>query len=262
MTSRYIPGSLTGLIAGVIVIGVIFILEIGKILPQSVAGVFLAFAGGLAAGLFTHGSIVKGALTGVVCGLLVITVMVTRVFGMMDPMGGVLPIWSSIGAFTIIIAVIFVPFNTIGGIMGVAIRRWYRQEPLSDREGSQESGMNQRSQWTGIVIGACLVAGSSLLIGSLNMLQIIPPLAAGSIAGFLSPGGIRNGIASGFITAMIGIGILAVPTLWVALTATGFSAGLAGIALIVVAVIAIPMAIIGGMAAVVIRERLFPSTVS
>jgi hypothetical protein len=257
MTLRITSGSWTGLIAGVIVIAVVFALEMGRILTPSIAGVLLAFAGGLAAGLFTRGSIIKGALTGVVCGLLVIAVIIVRVFGMMDPAGGILPIWAGVAAFTLIIGVIFVPSNTISGIIGVVIRRWYLKEPFSDEKPQEDSLANQWSRWIGIMIGACIVAGSSLLIGSLNLLQIVPPLAAGFIAGFLSQGGIRSGIVSGFITGIIAIGILAVPLLWVALQGTGFVAGLAVVVLVIVAVIAIPMAVIGGLLGGVFRRSLF-----
>lgn len=92
-------------------------------------------------------------------------------------------------------------------------------------------------------------------MGSLP-LQIIAPLAAGFLVGYFSPGGIRNGAVSGLITAILGIGILAVPMLWLSSQARGFVAGLAGIVLIIVAVIAVPTSIVGGIIGAVVKRRI------
>jgi hypothetical protein len=68
------------------------------------------------------------------------------------------------------------------------------------------------------------------------------------IAGFLSAGGLRGGAESGFLAGILGVGILAVPVIWLGSQGTGFAAGLGGIVLIVVASLSLPSAIAGGVA--------------
>ncbi|NTW92519.1 MAG: DUF5518 domain-containing protein [Methanoregulaceae archaeon] len=238
------------------VIGIVFALQIFKMLPPSVTGFLLLFAGGLTAGFFTRSTVMTGALAGTMVGCIVVAGMVMLVMHVGGPPGGILPIWSSVGAFALIISVFFVPSNTVSGIIGSVIRRWFRKEPLSSRILYNDSPMNERFQWIGIIGGSLIIAGSSFLIGSLNLLQIVPPLTAGFIAGFLSRGGIRNGAQSGLITAILGIGILAVPMFWLSSQATGFVAGLAGIVLIIVAVIAIPTAVVGGIIGAMVKRRI------
>ena len=92
-------------------------------------------------------------------------------------------------------------------------------------------------------------------MGSLP-LQIIAPLAAGFIVGFFPPGNVWDGAVSGLITAILGIGILAVPMFWLSSQAMGFVAGLAGIVLIIVAVTAVPTSIVGGIIGGVVKRRI------
>jgi len=216
MTFRIILETWAGLIAGTIVTGAIFALQIGKLLPPSVTGFLLLFAGGLTAGFFTRGAVVRGALAGTMVGCIVVAGMVMLVMHVGGPPGGIQPIWSSVGAFALIISVFFVPSNTISGIIGSVIRRWFRKEPLSSRTLYDDFPMNERFRWIGIIVGSLIIAGSFfLIIGSPNLLQIVPPLTAGFIAGFLSRGGTRAGIESGVLTGIVGIGILAVYLLWI-----------------------------------------------
>ncbi len=215
MTFRIILETWAGLIAGTIVTGAIFALQIGKLLPPSVTGFLLLFAGGLTAGFFTRGAVVRGALAGTMVGCIVVAGMVMLVMHVGGPPGGIQPIWSSVGAFALIISVFFVPSNTISGIIGSVIRRWFRKEPLSSRTLYDDFPMNERFRWIGIIVGSLIIAGSFFLIGSPNLLQIVPPLTAGFIAGFLSRGGTRAGIESGVLTGIVGIGILAVYLLWI-----------------------------------------------
>ena len=245
-----------GLITGVIVIGVIFILFIVGVIPPSLSGIILSSGGGLAAGFFTRGTVVRGALAGTMVGCIVVAGMVMLVMHVGGPPGGIQPIWSSVGAFALIISVFFVPSNTISGIIGSVIRRWFRKEPLSSPTLYDDSPRNERFRWIGIIVGSLIIAGSFFLIGSLNLLQIVPPLTAGFIAGFSSRGGIRAGIESGVLTGIVGVGILAVYLLWISSQATGFVAGLAGIVLVITMIISIPLAVIGGIAGAGVKKRL------
>ena len=136
------------------------------------------------------------------------------------------------------------------------IRWWFRKVHLSSRIPYDDSPMNDRFQWIGIIVGSLIIAGSFFLIGSLNLLQIVPPLTGGFIAGLFSRGGTRAGIESGVLAGIVGIGILAVYLLWISSQATGFIAGLAGIVLIVTTIITIPLAVIGGVAGAGVRRKI------
>jgi hypothetical protein len=256
MRLQAIPDLWAGLMGGAMVIGIVFALQIFKMLPPSVTGFLLLFAGGLTAGFFTRGTVVRGALVGTMVGCIVVAGMVILVMYVGGPPGGILPIWSSVGGFALIISVFFVPSNAVSGIIGSVIRRWFRKEPLSSRILYDDSPMNERFQWIGIIGGSLIIAGSFFLIGSLNLLQIVPPLTAGFIAGFLSRGGTRAGIESGVVAGIVGIGILAVVLLWISSQATGFVAGLAGIVLVITTIIAIPLAVIGGIAGAGVKKKI------
>jgi hypothetical protein len=259
MTLRTAIEPWTGLVAGVLVTGAVIVLFAGGILPPSPAGIFLSFAGGLTAGLFIQGPLMKGALAGAACGCLAVVGMVIWMVNIEVIPGGILPILPGIGGFALIMSVFFVPSNTVSGIIGVAIRKWSGREPFTSPGQPENSWMNGRYQWTGILLGSLIIGGSVFLVGSLNPLQIIPPLAAGFIAGFLSRGGTRAGFESGLITGFIGVGINALLLLWISLQATGFVAGLAGIVLVLVALVAVPTAVIGGIIGAVVNLRIFRS---
>ena len=76
MSLRIMQNTWTGLIAGIIVTVVILALQLEGVLPLSVTGYLLLFAGGLTAGLFTPGTVMKGALTGLAIGCLIVAGLV------------------------------------------------------------------------------------------------------------------------------------------------------------------------------------------
>lgn len=258
MTLRTATEPWTGLIAGVLVTGAVIALFAGGILPPSPAGILLSFSGGLTAGLFTRGTLMMGALAGAACGCLAVAGMVIWMVSV-EVTGGISPFLPGIGAFALIISVFFVPSSTGSGIIGVVIRKWSGREPSTSPGLREGSWMNGRYQWTGIMLGSLIIAGSVFLVGSLNPLQIVPPLAAGFIAGFLSRGGTRAGFESGLLTGFIGVGINALLLLWISLQATGFVAGLAGIVLVLVALVAVPTAVIGGIIGAILKMSIFRS---
>jgi len=247
----------SGLVVGIVVIGAIFTIYVGKVLPPSITGTLLLVAGGLAGGLFTRGTLMKGALVGAVMGFLVAFGLAVQVTGMMDPAGGTLPLVIYAGAFAFMAAIFFVPANTVAGVLGVAIRKWYLKEPYFTMEIRENRIGNERRGWIAMTAGAFVVAGSALLTGSF-LLQMILLIATGFLVGFLSPGGFLNGAESGLITAILGTGILAVPMLWLSSQAMGFVAGLPGIVLVIVALIATPTLIIGGSIGASVNNRAVP----
>ncbi len=253
MRSRQAIEPWAGLIAGVVAIAVGFLL-----LPYDgqipfIATIPLCIGCGLAAGLFTRGTVMKGALTGFFTGCLVVAWLMA---GMMywDPSGNTPG--ANAGFIALLISVIFVPSNTIAGAIGVVFRRWIEKRSGDSYRSSRDSPGNSNIQWAGILIGSLIIAGSVFLMGTLSFLQFVPLLSAGIIAGSLSRGGIRAGLESGLITGVLGTGILSVPLLWISSQGSGFVAGLGGIVLVIMAATAIPSTVIGGIAGAVVKERV------
>jgi len=254
----------TGLIAGTFMTIASLALHFGGALPPSVTGYLLLFAGGFTAGLFTRETVMQGAVSSLAMGCLVVAGIVGWTMSMWDGTAGVLPLMSISGAFAIMSAV-FIPANTVSGIIGIVIRKWYLKEPYFSGEVPEDPSRNERLRWITIIAGAFIVAGSPFLVligspfaflmGSLP-LQIIASLSAGFLVGFFSAGSIRNGVTSGLITAVVGVGILAVPMFWLSSQGTGFVSGLAGIVLIIVAVTAIPTAVAGGVIGALVKKRI------
>jgi hypothetical protein len=264
MSLRNMQNTWTGLIAGAFVTVASLALHFGGLFPPPVAGYLLLFAGGFTAGLFTRETVLKGALSGLAMGCLVVAGMVGWTLSMWDGTAGVLPLMSIAGAFAMMSAV-FIPANTVSGIIGNVIRKWYLKEPYFSTETPENPSRNERLRWIALIAGAFIVAGSpflaligsplAFLMGSLT-LQIIASLSAGFLVGFFSPGSIRNGAVSGLIAAIVGIGILAVPMFWLSSQGSGFVSGLAGIVLIIVAVTAIPTAVVGGITGALVKKRI------
>ena len=264
MSLRNMQNTWTGLIAGIIVTVASLALHFIGAFPPSVTGYLLLFTGGFTAGLFTRETVMKGAVSGLAIGCLVVAGLVGWTMSMWDGTAGVLPLMSIAGAFAMMSAVFF-PANTVSGIIGTVIRKWYLKEPYFSTETPENPSRNERLRWVALIAGAFIVAGSpflaligsrlAFLMGSLT-LQIIASLSAGFLVGFFSPGGIRNGATSGLIAAIVGIGILAVPMLWLSSQGTGFVSGLAGIVLIIVAMTAIPTAIVGGIIGALVKKRI------
>jgi hypothetical protein len=242
-----------GLIGGLIVVLILALTTM--ILSVTIISAALLFAGGLTAGLLNRGSLMRGAILGALIGAVVAMAGTTwMVLYSRGPVEGYYPVWDNLGVIIVIMAVLFVPSNTVSGIIGSILRGWY--EGIDAKEGMRDSIKNRRMQWIGIITGAIVIAVSLFLTG-LNLLLYIPLLlVAGLIAGYRSEGGIRAGLESGLITVVLGIGILAVPILWIASQGTGFAAGLGGVVLIIVAVIAVPTVILGGVIGALIKKEV------
>lgn len=91
---------------------------------------------------------------------------------------------------------VFIPANTVSGIIGNVIRKWYLKEPYFSTETREDPSRNERLRWIALIAGAFIVAGSpflaligsplAFLMGS-PTLQIIASLSAGFLAGFFLP---------------------------------------------------------------------------
>ena len=71
MVSRAAADRWKGAVVGILAVGAVFLLGRFAILPAPVMTVAFLFGGGLAAGLFTPGTVRDGAITGAACGALV-----------------------------------------------------------------------------------------------------------------------------------------------------------------------------------------------
>ncbi|HQK56057.1 MAG TPA: hypothetical protein PLE70_05915 [Methanolinea sp.] len=266
MSLRNLQNTWTGFIAGTFVTVASLALHFGGAFPPSVTGYLLLFAGGFTAGLFTRETVMKGALAGLAMGCIVVAGMVGWTMSAANDRAGVLPLIPIAGAFAMMSAV-FVPANTVCGIIGAVIRKWSLKEPYFSTETSQNPSRNELLRWVALIAGAFIIAGSpflaligsplAFLMGSLT-LQIIASLSAGFLVGFFSSGSIRDAAISGLIAAVVGVGILAVPMFWLSSQGTGFVSGLAGIVLIIVAVTAIPTVVIGSIIGALVKKRILP----
>jgi hypothetical protein len=242
-----------GLFGGCLGTGILLILGGTGILSWQLTAWIAVFAGGLIAGLLTRGTGWDGALAGAPSGGIVAAGMGIRVLMDAPAAGGD---WTGIVAFFLLPAVFFIPSNAICGAMGSTIRRIGEKRASPAGTQTESARAAERLRWTGILIGALIIPVSMAVAGSLSLLLIIPPLAGGLIAGFLSSGGLRSGAESGFLAAILGIGILAVPVIWFGSQGTGFAAGLAGIVLIVMAFFSLPASIAGGIIGAHLRKRI------
>jgi peptidoglycan/LPS O-acetylase OafA/YrhL len=114
--------------------------------------------------------------------------------------------------------------------------------------------IERRNKWIGIIIGACFVAASFIIIfyfTNLYPFYIVSPLIGGFLAGMLSSGNVKDGIKSGAMSGFLGSVILAVPfmmILGIALMegSAGFVAGMGILFGLVFTALAVLFASAGG----------------
>ncbi|WP_292491593.1 hypothetical protein [Methanoculleus sp. 10] len=163
---------------GALAIGAVFLLGRFGILPGPVMTVALLSGGGLAAGLFTRGTVRDGAVTGAVCGVLValFVASVTTSISLVESRPQYPPFWMTFGFYTLVLTALLLPYNAVGGAAGTAVRNGIR------RRGP--AGVGERGKWFGIGIGTAVIAASVLLLAFLGPLVVAAPLVGGFIAGF------------------------------------------------------------------------------
>jgi len=231
-----------GVIAGTIVISVIFILKMFKILPIYITGILLLFAGGLGAGLLTRGRADDGALAGATCGIISIAGMVLMTPSIFSLW---LPPWKAIEFRILSYGAMFVPLNCLSGIVGIIIRNSSTGEKILPEPGDA-ARTEWRIQWLGIGIGALILPGFTFLFGSFDLLLVLPGLLAGTIAGLASSGGTRKGYRSGLIAISLGLALLAIPIIWQNYRYPGFATGFGWLLLILMVIFSYPSGFAGG----------------
>jgi len=134
-------------------------------------------------------------------------------------------------------------------------------------------------QWAGVVAGALVIAiplALAVVIAprfgvlfsdgtSLNVLFLVCGLAGGFGAGVLSAGGSRAGIGSALLSAVLGLGAIALYFVLQASTVTtgdGVPTGLWPIAIMILGMWVLPSAVLGGALAGSLRRPFGPPEVS
>ncbi len=236
-----------GVVAGALAIGAVFLLGRLEFLPDPVVTVAFLFGGGLVAGLLTPGTVRDGAVAGAVCGVLValFVASTTTLMSLVESRPQYPPFWMTFGFYALILTALLLPYNAVGGAAGTAVRNGIRRGA---------TGAGERARWLGIGIGTAVIAGSSLLVAFLGPLLMAPPLIGGFIAGYSAKGGARDGLEAGLVAALFGTGLFLIPFLWTASHATGFVAGLAGMAGIALGYLYILLGTAAGVAGAVVRK--------
>ena len=247
MVSRAAADRWKGAVVGILAVGAVFLLGRFAILPAPVMTVVFLFGGGLAAGLFTPGTVRDGAITGAACGALValLASFGITLASLVNSEPYYPPFWMTFGFYALILTSLLLPYNAIGGAAGTAVRNGIGCDGLANGAG--------RGRWFGIGVGTAIIAASAVLLFFVGPFIVAAPLAGGFIAGFFAGDKPRDGFAAGLVAALFGTGLFSLPLLWTASYGTGFAAGLAGMAAIALGYIFISFGTAAGVAGAVVR---------
>jgi hypothetical protein len=235
-----------GLIIGIIIIAITYLLISFKVIPDPVSSIIIFIGAALIAGYLTPGTIKQGAIVGSCCGIFAISGLIILI-GTENT--SILPLMA------IFSAIMFIPPNTIGGIIGNILRKGGIKSVFVPK--SYEDKILIRNQLAGIILGTIISVVPVFFMGSLSILLLIPPFAGGVISGIFSPGGITAGFYSGLGTAVFAI--VTVTSIVLVLsyqTGDQFVAGLGLIVAVVFAACAFPLAIAGGIIGALIKRRI------
>ncbi|MEN6513627.1 hypothetical protein [Methanoculleus sp.] len=248
----FAAGRFSGVIAGALAGGGVFLLGRSGLLPDPVMTVAFLFCGGFIAGLFTRGRARDGAVAGAVCGVLVALIAATFTsLAARDP-----SFLSTIVFYALIFTGLLLPYNAIGGAAGRAVRNGVR------RGGT---GAGERGGWHGIAVGTVVIVGLALVPGLLvvitglvlvsGLLVLAAPLAGGFVAGYASGGRPKDGLEAGFVAALFGAGLLFfIPLLWTALHDFGFVDMFEGMVAIALVYFFTLLGTAAGVAGAVVRQ--------
>jgi len=247
MVSRAAADRWKGAVVGILAVGAVFLLGRFAIVPAPVMTVAFLFGGGLAAGLFTPGTVRDGAITGAACGALValLASFGITLASLVNSEPYYPPFWMTFGFYALILTSLLLPYNAIGGAAGTAVRNGIGCDGLANGAG--------RGRWFGIGVGTAIIAASAVLLFFVGPFIVAAPLAGGFIAGFFAGDKPRDGFAAGLVAALFGTGLFSFPLLWTASHGTGFAAGLAGMAAIALGYIFISFGTAAGVAGAVVR---------
>lgn len=257
MLEGTVPPAGIGLVTGLATAAIAIALTATGLLPVWISTPLLFLAPGLAAGLAapvrpTIGAVL-GGVTGVVAGLLQAAVMVAQ----WTPVPGQYVTPPPLFIIALALVIFYVPVYAIAGAAGAVLRaRLLSAGPPARRP-------FERRQWAGITAGALIIAVPLVLevvvaprLGiwiqgdTMNALFLVSGLAGGVAAGVLSPGGTRAGAASGWLSAVFGLGAIALYFIAQAsmspATGDGVPEGLWPIAIMILGVWVLPAAVLAG----------------
>lgn len=245
MTPQILFKQWTGLIVGIVIIAVSYLLiSFGFVSdPVSSSGIIIFIGAALVAGYLTPGPVKKGAIVGFGCG---VSAIVGLILLISTGDYSIVPLIAVFGA------IMFLPTNTLGGIIGNVLRNGVRKSLFVPK--SDEDKILLRNQLAGIILGAIISVVPIFFMGSLSLLLLVPPFAGGIISGILSPGGFTAGFYSG-----LGIAVIAIVTVMLIFLVPSsqasdpFVAGLGGIVIVGFAIFAFPSAIAGGIIGALIK---------
>lgn len=245
-------GRWKGAILGALVISAALLSGVLEALLGPAVTVTFLFGGGLVAGLLTRGTVMDGAITGAVSGVLVGLFLASTATStsLVASSPQYSPPWTTIGFYALVLTILLLPSNAVGGAVGTAVRNGIRGAGTP----AGTIGAAERTRWLGIGVGTTVIAASMLFIGILGPLIAAVPLIGGFIAGFAAGGEARDGLEAGLVTALFGTGLFSFPLLLTASHAAGFVAGLAGMAAVALGYLFILFGTVGGVAGAVVRR--------
>lgn len=257
MLEGTVPPAGIGLVAGLATATIAVALTATGLLPIWISTPLLFLVPGLAAGAAasvrpTIGALL-GGVTGVVASLLQAAVMVAQ----WTPVPAQYVTPPTLFIITLALVIFYVPVYAVAGGVGAVLRaRFLSAGPPARRP-------FERRQWAGITSGALIITVPLVLevvvaprLGiwihgdTLNALFLVSGLAGGVAAGVLSPGGARAGAASGLLSAVFGLGAIALYFIaqvsMFPATGDGVPEGLWPIAIMILGVRVLPAAVLAG----------------
>ena len=261
MRTATVPPAAIGLAAGLLATAGAIALSAPGLLPAWLSTPLIFLAGGLAAGLAAPVRPTTGALLGAVTGLFaaVFTAVLTLV--QWTPVPDQYITTPPLPLIALMLVIFYVPVYAVTGAAGAAVRPLLLARPAStERARSLTPG---RRQLAGIAAGAFIIAvplaievivvprsGFWIDGGTLNGLFLVSGLAGGFAAGFLSPGGARDGAGSGLLAAVFGLGAIALFFIAQAsmspATGDGVPEGLWPIAILILGFFVLPASVLAG----------------
>jgi len=249
MAHRFLSPAGTGLLAGWLTSAGIIALSVAGLLPAWASMPLLLFGGGLAAGLAAPVRPTIGALLGAVAGIFTgaYLTIVLSVQGTPASEQYVTPF--PIAPVALALVFLYTPTCAIAGALGAAVRtRLSVPRPASIEQARRWTP--ELRQWVGIAGGAlCIIAFWAAMMlepGTPFFLLPVFGFAGGVVAGSLSCGGARAGVASSLLSGIFGLGVVAIFMIWQSLATGGFASGLWPIAIAIMGFMGLPTAALGG----------------
>lgn len=261
MRDGTVPPVAIGLAAGLATAAIAVALTATGLLPLWLSTPLLFLAPGLAAGLAAPVRPTTGALLGAVTGLVASLLQAAVMLAQWTPVPNQYVTPPPLLVIALALVILYVPVYTVAGAAGAVLRP--RLLAARGRAAPARRGSPEQRQWAGIAAGALLIAiplvlevivaprlGIWIQGDTLNALFLVSGLVGGLAAGVLSPGGARAGAGSGLLSAVFGLGAIAMYFIAQASASPaagdGVPEGLWPIAIMILGFWVLPSAVLGG----------------